>query len=93
MTISVEVTPEMQELLDRAMSTGEFSRPEDVISAALHLWYTDRMESPLPVEELNRICQEAISDTTPGIASDAAYAEMKDFCRNLEAEEHRHDAA
>jgi len=50
--MAIELTDELQRIIDRAMKTGLYSKPEDVVSAALRFLGED-------LDDLNSIADRA----------------------------------
>ncbi len=56
--MSIEVTDEIQQIIDQAMKTGLYGKPEDVVSAALRSLAEDW-------DDLNSIADRAAEPRTP----------------------------
>jgi Arc/MetJ-type ribon-helix-helix transcriptional regulator len=92
-SITVELSPEVQDIVQQAMAQGEFASPAEVVSAALQVWQDVQDWPAYPQSELQRMCDEALADERPGIPSDEAYSTMLTFSRALETEQRQNDAA
>ena len=88
-SITVELAPEIQSIVEHAIEQGSFATPAEVVSAALRIWQ-DMQE--WPAEDMQRMCDEALLDKCPGIPPDQAYSAMMAFCRTLDTSQ-RNDAA
>ena len=65
--MSIELTDEIQNIIEQAMKTGLYSKPEDVVSAALRSLAED-------LDDLNSIAQRA---SEPRISLSLIEAELR----------------
>ena len=68
--ISIALPPEMVSLIRRAVETGEYASSSEVVREALRDWSHHRSLRQQGIEELRRIWQQAMEDTSPGIPAD-----------------------
>jgi antitoxin ParD1/3/4 len=59
--VSVALTPEMAELVRRAVQTGEYASTSEVIREALREWKSKRRAEELEIEELRRLWEQGLA--------------------------------
>ena len=92
-SITVELSPEVQDIVQHAIAQGEFATPADVVSAALRTWQ-DMQDCPsYDGDDMQRMCDEAAADERPGIPAHEAHGAMMTFCRALAKGDNSVDAA
>ena len=68
--ISIALPPEMVALVRGAVATGEYASSSEVVRDALRDWTHKRRLRQQGIADLRRVWQEALSDTSPGIAAE-----------------------
>jgi Arc/MetJ-type ribon-helix-helix transcriptional regulator len=63
--IHIELSPDMSELVESVVQSGDFQSPEEVVAAALNAWQVQRMLTNFTSEELDGLIQEALDSGDP----------------------------
>jgi Arc/MetJ-type ribon-helix-helix transcriptional regulator len=63
--ICIELSPDMSELVESVVQSGDFQSPEEVVAAALNAWQVQRMLTNFTSEELDGLIQEALDSGDP----------------------------
>jgi Arc/MetJ-type ribon-helix-helix transcriptional regulator len=63
--IHIELSPDMSELVESVVQSGDFQSPEEVVAAALNAWQVQRMLTNFTPEELDGLIQEALDSGDP----------------------------
>ncbi|MBO3760585.1 type II toxin-antitoxin system ParD family antitoxin [Ciceribacter sp. L1K22] len=64
-TIRVTLSDDMRDIVEDAMSSGDFKSAEDVVSAALTQWQAERLLANFTPEELDALIQEGLDSGDP----------------------------
>ncbi|MBR0555356.1 type II toxin-antitoxin system ParD family antitoxin [Ciceribacter sp. L1K23] len=64
-TIRVALSDEMRDIVEDALSSGDFKSAEDVVSAALTQWQAERLLANFTPEELDVLIQEGLDSGDP----------------------------
>jgi putative addiction module CopG family antidote len=75
--IHIELSPDMSELVESVVQSGDFQSPEEVVAAALTQWKVQRLLSGFAPDELQSLLQEGLDSGEP-IDTDKAFAEIED---------------
>ncbi|MCU0836906.1 MAG: type II toxin-antitoxin system ParD family antitoxin [Chromatiaceae bacterium] len=59
--LSIALTPEMADLVRRAVASGEYATTSEVVREALREWKQRRSQPALSVEELRRLWEEGLA--------------------------------
>jgi antitoxin ParD1/3/4 len=62
---NIDLAPDMDELIDQAVSRGDYSSPSDVIDEALRMWGERRENSGYTLDELRTLVNAGI-ESGPG---------------------------
>jgi antitoxin ParD1/3/4 len=68
--ISIALPPEMVSLVRQAVETGEYASSSEVVRDALRDWSHKRTLRQQGIDELRRVWQQAMEDSSPGIPAD-----------------------
>ena len=90
---TVTLDESMQEFVAQAIHDGDGQTPEDIVRIPLNDWWDRQMMSGYSPEELRRMSEEIIADTRPGIPAEEFFRELKEHCRQLDAQHRAVDAA
>ena len=90
---TVTLDEAMQEIVTQAIHDGDGTTAEDIVRIALNDWWDRQMLSGYSPEELRRIGDEIVADTRPGIPAEQFFVELKEYCRQLDAQHRAVDAA
>lgn len=63
--IRIELSPDMSELVESVVQSGDFQSPDEVVAAALNAWQVQRMLAGFSVEELDGLIQESLNSGEP----------------------------
>ncbi len=63
--IRIELSPDMSELVESVVQSGDFKSPDEVVAAALNAWQVQRMLANFTVEELDGLIQEGLDSGDP----------------------------
>jgi len=63
--IRIELSPDMSELVESVVQSGDFQSPDEVVAAALNAWQVQRMLAGFSVEELDGLIQEGLDSGEP----------------------------
>lgn len=75
--ISVTIPPEMAELLDRAMESGDYGSVSDVVSEALRDWKWLQELRSSEREELRRLWREGLDSGPPAPMTSRGWEDVK----------------
>jgi putative addiction module CopG family antidote len=75
--IRIELSPDMSELVESVVQSGDFKSPDEVVAAALTQWKVQRLLSNFAPGELQALLQEGLDSGDP-IDGDKAFAEIED---------------
>jgi putative addiction module CopG family antidote len=64
-TIRIELSPDMSELVESVVQSGDFQSPDEVVAAALNAWQVQRMLANFTVEELDGLVQQGLDSGDP----------------------------
>jgi antitoxin ParD1/3/4 len=68
--ISIALPPEMAANVRKAVETGEYASPSEVVRDALHEWMLKRNLRQQSLDELRSLWRQAQQDKTPGAPVD-----------------------
>lgn len=91
--MNVTLDESAQEIVNQAIQDGDGKTPGDIVRIALNDWWDRQMMSGYSPEELRRMSDEIIADTRPGIPAEEFFVNLKEHCRQLDAQHRAVDAA
>ena len=75
MTVTLDET--LQEIVTQAIQDGDGQTAEDIVRIGLNNWWDRQMLSGYSPDELQRIGDEIVADTRPGIPADKFFRDLK----------------
>ncbi|WP_377299413.1 type II toxin-antitoxin system ParD family antitoxin [Rhizobium sp. SGZ-381] len=63
--IRIELSPDMSDLVESVVQSGDFQSPDEVVAAALNAWQAQRMVGNFSVEELDSLIQQGLDSGEP----------------------------
>ena len=74
--LSVALTPEMAEMVRRAVEAGEYASTSEVIREALRDWKLKRESREREIEELRRLWREGL-DSGPAVDGEKVFERLR----------------
>jgi len=75
--ISIALPPEMAAQVREAVDTGEYASNSEVVRDALRDWTRKRTLRQEGLEELRRVWQQAMENSTPGVAVEEVFDRLE----------------
>jgi antitoxin ParD1/3/4 len=73
----VSVAPDLVDLLEDAVASGEYSTASDVVNDALRVWRESRDTKRIDVETLRRLCHEGL-ESGPAVDAETEFKRLRE---------------